>query len=577
MLIEVGKNHIHIEILQLSNRQLKHLDIVYRIEDMGTQVSYENWHTFRCQLGKRLTFRKDFEPVFPSKFALIRGFSPVGQSSLREAKPRINAPLFSLQKFVHQKLVKKAICPPHAQSGPLSPKSFQNEIINRNNFSIMFFSQIRVVREDLGSAKSDRSDLARSKSFLVSDSLNVYSRELDVSKINDLNQFVSRIQSMHRQPSELEAAEPRQETPRATILPGAQAPEAQNVCEVTLTPDKDIICSQKKKSLEVSVTFFVKGSFKIYIDIFSFPINTFLAGTVFREFCEQFFSEKLIEKFVVQIMRAGGANKHLFHVFAKEPPSQPSMPSQLSLQMTLKSNMRTYTNNSVYRRDTSKRESVVSGNPEKRAKLSSPQKSDFLALLVKHVDKKVVLAFLKRNVAKKDICEFLASNVSRVNLNCLQKSCIVAEASDISQASIEIKEVTSRLEKLEKNVNVKTTNALEKFKMLPKGINARSASQRNDAFNLSQLQTTKHLTFKTERMNFAKKQFLLINNGESKIQFELSLLQSVFQESNLRDETQIDKIETDVRETQKNLGKHPPTASSIFLFEESKWVLIKSV
>jgi hypothetical protein len=556
-----GKNHIEIEMLQLSNRSMKHVDIVYRIEDMKTELSYQNWHTYRCQLGKKLTFRRDFEPIFPDKFALIRGFSPSNRNAKINQATRINAPLLSLHKYLNHKVIKKTISPNLSKSNMTSSKRFENEIINNNNFSIMFFSRIRAVREDLG-GESKSSERDCSKSFLVSDSLNMYSENLDMSKIDKLNQFVSKIQD---EKDFIELSNKMKIENNDSMLDDKKT---KNVCEVILTPDKDIICSQKKKSLDISVTFFVKGSFKIYIDIYSFPINTFLQGKIYKEFCQEFFNEKLIQKFILFYNSQKNTNKNLFNYFTKDIPdngnSAHSLPSQLSLQLSLKSNLRTYTNNSVYRRDTTKRESIV--KHEKGIRLSTPLrrtlKKDFLELIFNKISKKMILGFLKKNVSKKDICTFLTKNICMVDIKSIQKSSIVAEANDISQASIEIKEITKetpliKTEELNLNTSTKISKLPKKLKNIQKINQMSTISYRNDAFNTSQLQTTKYLVFETERMNFAKKRFLLVNNGESKIQFELSLLQSVFQESNLRDETQIDQIDTDIKETQRTIGISP--------------------
>jgi hypothetical protein len=441
----------------------------------------------------------------------------------------------------------------------------------------MYFTQTRVVHQDLNSSdKQTNTDFQNSKSFLVSDSLNLYNtQDADISKIN---QFVSKIQEMHNKDDF--------KLPLLPIMSGQNLQNCQlksqrdsinltnsaSICEVSVFPEKDIICSQKNKALDVSVTFFIKGSFKIYIDVYSFPINTFLLGPIYKNFCEEFFTEKLIHKFMgfytEQKKGQNGEVKHLLNEAVNKTSSNESLPSNYSFQLSLKSHMRTYTNNSVYRKETTK---AKSGNGERKVEQSGRTRlvSQFLEVLFGKVNKKLVLQFLKKNVSKKDICNFLAKNIQDIDMKSIQKSSIVAEANDISQASIEIKEVSKDFllnhinSKLEENkislIKSKINPKPQKnSKSLSKSNNFQNMSntyQLNDLLNSAELKATKRLEFISERMNFSKKQFLLINNGESKIEFELSLLQSVFQESNLRDETQIDRFDTEIEMSRKQSGK----------------------
>lgn len=572
-------------MVQISNQNVRHVDVVYKIEDMRTGVSFCNWSTSRCQLGKKLTFRQDFEPIFPSRMNMLASLSPKHFSKGTKIRLKRHAPLMSLQEYLNNCILAKGQLqsPNSMNNRSYKPRKFENEIINNNNFSIMFFTQIRVVHEDLNSSeKETKMPSNQSKSFLVSDSLNIYNPEdISLSKIDEMNEFVSKIQNMHGISNLDVLPVPMHGSQHGgmrikTLNASEKLSNSNDVCEVIVTPDKDIICSQKKKVLDVSVTFFVKGSFKIFIDIFSFPINTFLSSVIYKSFCKQFFTSKLIQKFIAFYSEQKIKRKDLFGAEFKDLlcnlESQKSLPSNYSGQISFKSNMRTYTNNSVYRKDTTKPDT----NPPKTGGQEAPPASStqedlvwkFLDILYNKIDKKLVLGFLKKNVSKKDICNFLAKNINHVDLKTIQKSCIVAEANDISQASIEIKEIPKDF--FEKALNAKSaegrpiqTNPQSKSIKTPKQgkssakipTGPNTQNQLADFINLGDIKSSKRLDFQAERMNFSKKQFILINNGESKIDFELSLLQSVFQESNLRDETQIDKLDTEIQESRKNFGR----------------------
>ena len=592
---------MELQVVQLSSRSPHFLDIVYKTEGMKTVVLFKQWQTTKCQLGKKLLFSTDFQPLMD-----------VRSETFLKSQPH--------QRF--SKIIK-------SQASILAKKQAQNEeseqthkfqcpVLNDNSFSIMFFTQVRIehhsLEEEILDTQTENSTKrkGRSPKLLVSNSLMVNGSmedlisghemggtlvEVEESPLaksscrselrsgvthlrmdtkSDSNCFASN--AFVQMATKMKFLNTQKEKVEIHRMGGdlTQKPEDFHInnqyCKVLVKPDKDIICCKKSKDLEIEVTFFVKGSFKVYIDIFSFPVGSVISGQLYPKFTNSFFSEKNIHRFVSEFRRR--SDPGLFDIWLE---SKTHLETDMGSFGTSKHLSNRYshflTRKTYYRRDSTHPSDPLTSGLKNLASINVSKiarKKEFIGIVNAKFEKADVLHFLKKNVSKRQICKFLARNIWHVNPQTVARNVITARAEKVCQASLEVREVKTAVDyslifqkpDTQKSTSSTIKNSVTEAGLLESVRIENNASDKSLAIqrNISEEELervcplARGLTFVVERMSFEKKTVLLVNNGESTVQFQLSFAQSVFQESNLRDETQIDQFETEVNNTLKTQG-----------------------
>ena len=594
-------NHLELQVVQLSSRSPHFLDIVYKTEGMKTVVLFKQWQTSKCQLGKKLLFSTDFQPLMD-----------VRSETFLKCQPH--------QRF--SKIIK-------SQASILAKKQAQNEesqqthtfkcpVFNDNSFSIMFFTQVRIehhsLEEETLETQTENSSKLKAKSpkLLVSNSLMVNGSMDDLISGQDLGASLVEVQesplakstcrselrtgvthlrmdsqsesnyfasnAFLQMANKMKYLNAQKEKIEIHRMGGDLNQKTQDFhinnpyCKVLVKPDKDIICSKKSKDLEIEVTFFVKGSFKVFIDIFSFPVGSVISGQLYPKFADRFFSDKNIHRFVSEFRKR--ADPGLFDIWLE---SKTHLETDLGSFGTSKHLSKRYshflTRKTYYRRDSTHPTDPLSSGLKNLASINvskNAKKKEFIEIVNAKFEKADVLHFLKKNVSKRQICKFLARFIWHVNPQTVARNVITARAQKVCQASLEVREVKAVIDYsliFQKPETQKSTSSTIKNLVtearLPESMRTDNhASDKSLAIqrNISEEELervcplARGLTFVVERMSFEKKTVLLVNNGESTVQFQLSFAHSVFQESNLRDETQIDQFETEVNNTLKTQG-----------------------
>lgn len=256
-------------------------------------------------------------------------------------------------------------------------------------------------------------------------------------------------------------------------------------CKYAIIPEYGIITAKKEQIIDFSILFLSKGNFNITIDICVFPVNIFLQEQLLVPMCLRFFNPDRMVKFINYFRSISKTRIELFSEFLK--PNQNHLKSQISDFSYQHEN----TIQSVYKREATllKQKSSLKEDWE--------FENEFIKQVIRNVNPKLIIDFFKENICKQKICDFIYKHKDLVIDKLLQINQITIDAEDVSQASVEIKE--------------------------------------NDV-------EIKRILFETQKMSCIRKTISIVNNNQSQINYKIHLLKSIFQECDLKDETNIDEI-----------------------------------